>query len=198
MQKYPNRWYYNLPIVTMVLRTTQKEDLHHSPAELVYGQDLRLPGEFKTKIKHEFFQRGTLAHSLKEFVKELKPVPTRVYAEKKSFLDKNLQDCKFVLVRNDAVLPPLSPRFSGSYEVVKRQEKYFVLKDPKTGTEKSVSIDRLKAYFVLPDQIQTSTNEADEEPPSSSSSEAKSKDESTKSKVRTRAGREVKPPDRFY
>ena len=109
-----------------------------------------------------------------------------------------MQDCKFVSVRNDAVLPPLLPRFSGPYEIVKRQEKYFVLKDPKTGTEKSVSIDRLKAYFVLPDQIQTSTNEADEDPPSSSSSEAKSKDESNKSRVRTRAGREVKPPDRFY
>ena len=110
---------------------------------------------------------------------------------------KVLQDCKFVLVRNDAVLPPLSPRFSGPYEVVKRQENYFVLKNPKTGTEKSVSFDRLRAYFVLPDQIQTLTNEADEEPPPSSSSETKSKDESTKSRVRSRAGREVKPPDRF-
>ena len=182
----------------MVLLTTQKEDLHHSPAELVYGQDLRLPGEFKTKIKHDFLQRDTLAHSLKEFVRELKPAPTRVHAERKSFRDKNLQDCKFVLVGNGAVLRPLSPRFSGPYEVVKRQEKYFVLKDPKTGTEKSVSIDRLKAYFVLPHQIQTSTNEADKEPPPSSSSEANSKDESTKSTVRTRAEREVKPPDRFY
>ena len=181
----------------MVLRTTQKEDLYHSPAELVYGQDLRLPGEFKTKIKHDFFKRDALAHSLKEIVKELRPVPTRVHAEKKSFLDKNFLG-KFVLVRNDAVLPLLSPRCSGPYEVVKRQEKYFVLKDPKTGTKKSVSIDRLKAYFVLPDQTQTSTNKADEEPPPSSSSEAKSKDESTKSRVRTRAGREVKPPDRFY
>ena len=85
MQKYPNQWYYSLPIVTMVLRTTQKEDLHHSPAELVYGQDLHLPGEFKTKLKHDFFQRDTLAHSLKEFVKELHPVSTRVHAEKKVF-----------------------------------------------------------------------------------------------------------------
>ena len=107
---------------------------------------------------------------------------------------------KFVLVRNDAVVPPLSPRFSGPYEVVKRQEEYFVLKDPKIGTEKPVPIDRLKAYFVLPDQTQTSTstNEANEEPHPSSSSEAKSKDESTKSRVRARAGREVKPSDRFY
>ena len=69
----------------MVLRTTQKEDLYYAPTELVYGQDLRLPGELKTKIEHDFLQRDTLAHSLKEFIKELKPVPTRVYAEKKKF-----------------------------------------------------------------------------------------------------------------
>ena len=42
-------WYFNLPIVLLVLRTTMKEDFPLSPAELVYGQDLRLPGEFKTQ-----------------------------------------------------------------------------------------------------------------------------------------------------
>ena len=51
--------------------------------------------------------------------------------------------------------------------------QYFVLKDPKTETQKPVglSVDRLKAYFVLPDQIKTSTltNKPDEEPPPPSS-----------------------------
>ena len=60
-------------------------------SRVVYGQDLRLPSEFKSKIKHDFFQRDTQVHSLKEFVKELKPVPTRGHAEKKSFA--GLQIC---------------------------------------------------------------------------------------------------------
>ena len=47
MQKFPDMWYFNLPIVLLVLRTTMKEDFPLSPAE--YGQDLRLPGEFKTQ-----------------------------------------------------------------------------------------------------------------------------------------------------
>ena len=62
IQKYPSQLYYNLPIVTMVFRTIQKEHLHYSPAELVYDQDLRLLSDFKTKIKHDFLQRDTLAH----------------------------------------------------------------------------------------------------------------------------------------
>ena len=55
--------------------------------------------------------------------------------------------------------------------------KVFCVKESKTETQKLVSIDRLKAYFVLPDQMQTSTSmtKPDEEPPPSSSSEAKPK-----------------------
>jgi len=46
MQKYPDNWYFNLPIVRMYIHTTIKEDLNCSPAELVFGPDLRLPSEF--------------------------------------------------------------------------------------------------------------------------------------------------------
>ena len=49
MQKFPDMWYFNLPIVLLVLRTAMKEDFPLSPAELVYGKDLRLPREFKTQ-----------------------------------------------------------------------------------------------------------------------------------------------------
>ena len=197
MQKFPIRWYYDLPVVMMVIHATLKEELNCTPAELVYGQDLRLPGEFKTETKPDFLQRDTLVHNLKEFIRELKPVSPRVHAEVKSYLDKNLQDCKLVLVRNDAVLPPLSPRFSGPYKVIKRHEKYFVLQDSKSGAQKSVSIDRLKAYHSMPESAPPTLNNPVEKQPISSSSATKPEDESTKSIVRTRAGREVKPPDRL-
>ena len=48
-----------------------------------------------------------------------------------------------VLVRYDAVQPPLSTRFSGPFEAIKRRDKYFVLTDPNNGSEKNqyLSID---------------------------------------------------------
>ena len=106
----------------LVLHTTIKEELHCSPAELVLGQDLRLPGEFKIDNKTSVLQRNVI---LKKFIQELKPIPPKVHKEAHSYLDKNLQHCKFVLVRNDAFQPPLSLRFSDPFEVIKRYDKYF-------------------------------------------------------------------------
>ena len=89
----------------------------------------------------------------KMFIQELKPISPKVHREFHSYLDKNLQHCKFVLVRSDALQPPLSLRFSGPFEVIKRCDKHFVLKDSQTGNKKSVSTDRFKAYHSSPEQI---------------------------------------------
>ena len=70
MQKFPDMWYFNLPIVLLVLRTTLKEDFPLSPAELVYGQDLRLPGEFKTQNMPSVLQRQNLVQHLKDFIQK--------------------------------------------------------------------------------------------------------------------------------
>ena len=39
-------WSTELPLVLLGIRAAIKDDLKCSPAELVYGQALRLPGEF--------------------------------------------------------------------------------------------------------------------------------------------------------
>jgi len=126
MQKFSNRWHLNLLVVALVFRTTKK-DYPCSPAELVYGQDLRLPGEFKVSNMSNvptIASRDSLVNNFKEFISEIKPILPRVHAEVPSYLNKQLQHCKMVLVRKDAVCPPLTPRFSGPYEVTKRCEKY--------------------------------------------------------------------------
>jgi len=68
MQKFPNRWHLNLPLVALVIRTTMKEDYPCSPAELVYGQDLRLPEEFKVFNVPTIAFRDSLVNNLKEFI----------------------------------------------------------------------------------------------------------------------------------
>ena len=65
----------------LVLHTTIKEELHCSPAELVLGQDLRLPGEFKIDNKTSVFQRNVIFQNLKKFIQELKPIPLKVHKE---------------------------------------------------------------------------------------------------------------------
>ena len=47
-QPQPDRWMESLPLVMLGIRSTIKEDLGCTTAEMVYGSTLRLPGEFFT------------------------------------------------------------------------------------------------------------------------------------------------------
>ena len=114
-----------------------------SPSDLVYGQSLRLPQEFSSAtLANNLMNRSQLVTKLRDFVENLQPPSPREH-QGKFFIDKNLNDSKRVFIRNDHLQQPLSPRFSGPYDVVSRHEKYFIIS--LDGKNKSVFIDRLKA-----------------------------------------------------
>ena len=59
MQKFPQQWYYNLPIVMLVLHATIKEELRSS-TELVLDHNLCLLSEFKIDNKPSVLQRNVI------------------------------------------------------------------------------------------------------------------------------------------
>jgi len=142
MQQNPSNWSGNLPLVLLHIRSTTKEELQCSPAELIYGQPLRLPQEFVTQSPGAVRQ-SEFVSKLKEHFKTIKPTQTRNHSEK-SFVDRNLLLCKRVLIRNDHRKHPLEKRYSGPYEVLQRKEKFFNLLID--GKNKTVSVDRLKVF----------------------------------------------------
>ena len=72
MQQNPNNWSNNLPLVLLSIRSSIKEDLDCSPAELVYGETLRLPQEF---VNHEqqFVNQSEFVAKLKEHFEHIQP-----------------------------------------------------------------------------------------------------------------------------
>ncbi|CAB4046079.1 gag pol poly, partial [Paramuricea clavata] len=64
----------------------------------------------------------------------------------KSFVPKELNSCKEVLVRIDKVQPGLKQKYTGPHEVVSRSPKSFILKI--NDGEDSVNIDRLRPAFI--------------------------------------------------
>ena len=52
-QPQQDRWMDALPLVMLGIRSTIKEDIGCSTAEMVYGSTLRLPGEFFTAPDHQ-------------------------------------------------------------------------------------------------------------------------------------------------
>ncbi|CAN7950979.1 unnamed protein product [Ixodes pacificus] len=49
-------WCRQLPLVLLGLRSAVEEELNCSPAELVYGSTLRLPGDFFPQVIHKLIR----------------------------------------------------------------------------------------------------------------------------------------------
>lgn len=138
-------WVDSLPVILLGLRAAFKEDLGATPAEMVFGEPIRLPGEFlhpSTKISND---PVTAVTQLRTIFYNLAPKPTSRHANRPIFCFRDLSTCSHVFVRRDSVRKSLEPPYDGPFLVVKRHEKYFILK--VKGKNDSVSIDRLKPCY---------------------------------------------------
>ena len=67
-----------LPMVMLGIRTAWREDINCSPAQLVYGTDLHLPGEFFEAQRTSTIPPGFL-HELQETMRNIQPTPMTYY-----------------------------------------------------------------------------------------------------------------------
>ena len=80
-QTHPNDWYSNLGWILLEIRFSIRNDVDFSPAEMIYGTIIRLPGEyFFPSIERPIFVE--YVHQLQKFVRDLRPVPTRKIASR--------------------------------------------------------------------------------------------------------------------
>ena len=91
----PN-WINELPWVLLGIRTTPKEDLGCSSAEVVYGAPLSVPGEFGLGTNTK---RDLSLQQLREQVGSLKPIPTSWHRSTPSHTPATLQAAKYVFIR---------------------------------------------------------------------------------------------------
>ena len=135
-------WLDELPWTLLGIRSTPKEDMGASPAEMVYGSTLTVPGDFlpqsvATPVPDHLRQ-------LREKVESLKPTPTSAHgAEHIKFnVPLSLKDAQYVYVRRDGKSTPLQPPYDGPYRVLERGPKHFKMQ--LGSREDVISVDRLK------------------------------------------------------
>ena len=141
-------WVSQLPWVLLGIRAAHKPDVEASPAELVYGAQLNLPGQFQTPGATGPAAAPFL-EDLRRAMAELKPNPTahhRAADPRAPFVLEELRTCPMVFVRRDGHRMPLTARYEGPFRVLRRYEKFFTLQlgDP----EDTVAVDRLKPAWV--------------------------------------------------
>lgn len=148
-------WSETLPIILLGFRNGWKEDLKATSAELVYGTQLRLPGQFFTATSAEYVDPASYAARLRDKLQHLRPTSPRTQGTPFYILSA-LLTATHVFVRVDAVRRSLVPPYEGPFEVLDRTDKHFKLKI--NGREDSVSIDRLIPAFRDPASTTTDTS----------------------------------------
>ena len=136
-----------LPWVLLGVRAAVKEDLSCSPAEMLYGHQLRLPGQAPQENPPP--EPSAFARELRGAMEHLQPTPTahhRSTRPPEPYVPTELGRCPLVWVRRDGHHAPLTPHYDGPYEVLERGPKTFRLR--LGDREDTVAIDRLKPASV--------------------------------------------------
>jgi transposase InsO family protein len=118
-----DNWCDLLPTVLLGLRTSVKEDLCCSPAELTYGTQLRIPGEFFFENRSGNPSDTSTFVNQRNFMQDVRAVAAVHHGNKNVFVHPELNSCTHIFLRDNAVRKPLQQPYTGPYEVVQRSDK---------------------------------------------------------------------------
>lgn len=122
---YPSdSWADALPIVLLGLRSIVKEDVKATPAELVYGENVQLPGDFYQCSGIPDAANNDFVTRLQAAMQKLKPVQTTTHGDRAIFSNKPLDKCTHVFVRNDLVQKPLQPSYNGPFPILSSHRQF--------------------------------------------------------------------------
>ena len=162
----PSQWFWKLPCVLLAIRTTIKPDIGASPADLVFGEGLAVPGEAlpSTTASDETLQRqreSALA-DLRLEVARMLPTQTSAHRRPQVHLPQHLNTCTHIFVRRGGVQSTLASPYVGPFRVISRNEHNFRFAVPGRPHE-VVSVARVKPAFCTVDDAED--NEPDAPPP---------------------------------
>lgn len=182
-------WTEVLPLVLLGIRSAWKDDLQASAAELVYGEALRLPGEFFDPAMPLTTDISDFTSRLRQHMINLSPQPASWHGNRTFYLPKDIMTADHVFLREGPAHRSLQSPYSGPHKVLERGPKTFKLE--VNGKETTVTIDRLKpAHMTRTDcpetPIQISPGQQTEVPTETPGPEK-----------RTRSGRLVRFPDYY-
>ena len=144
LESDPN-WIDVLPVVILGMRAAVKQDLNCSAAEMVFGEALRLPGEFFVSADGDCAADPAFVVDLRQKMRQMRPVPPVWHGgeARRNYVPRELAAATHVFVR---VRGPLQSPYQGPFKVIDRQGKFY--KRDLGTRQDTVSIDRLKPAFL--------------------------------------------------
>ena len=114
LQSDPN-WIDVLPVVMLGMRAAVKQDLHCSAAEMVFGETLRLPGEFFVSADGDLAADPAFVVDLMQKMRQMRPVPPVWHGgeTRRNYVQRELAAATHVFVRVGAHRGPLQSPYQG-------------------------------------------------------------------------------------
>ncbi|UYV67877.1 hypothetical protein LAZ67_5002348 [Cordylochernes scorpioides] len=106
-------WSLKLPLVLLGIRSSLREYLNTTTAELVYGKPLPLPGTFFEDPPSASSRTESWLEDFKRAMASLKTAPSSPHGNRHVYVPKPLETCSHVYLRRDLILPPLAPPYDG-------------------------------------------------------------------------------------
>ena len=161
----PENWFWALPCTLLAIRTTLKPDIGASPADLVFGEGLAipgelLPGEFPNESAEQD-QRRQLLDNLRLEVARVQPKPTSAHRIPRVNLPEALQTASHAFVRRGGYQASLATPYVGPYRIIDRHQDSFRIAIPGAQSE-NVNVTRLRPA-VMPEE--NNSEEAPTSPP---------------------------------
>ena len=162
------QWFWKLPMSLLALRSTMKPDIGASPAELVYGEGITVPGQLigppDLSDEELLRQQRSTRNNLRVEVERLQPTATSAHRTPRVNIPDELSTATHVLVRK-GLQQSLTAPYDGPFEVVSRHQNGFRLRFPGRGTD-IVALARLKPAIVAPENERDEEDDNDVTPPS--------------------------------
>lgn len=155
MAKNHVTWSEALPVVLLGLRSTFKPDIGATPAELLYGTTLRLPGDVIATDSTSPAPAEEFAKRLSWAMQQLKPTTVVNHTTPVTYVPPSLAQTTHVFIRDDSVKPSMKQPYDGPFLVIDRRDKFFIVR--RRGKDDKVAIDRLKPAFISDQEADTST-----------------------------------------
>ena len=137
-------WVNALPLVLLSLRTTHKEILNASPAELLFGEVLTLPGDMIEPRDNPEDLNYNVVREYCSAMAAIKPNETVSTSTKPVYMPESLKNANYVYLKIETPHTKLTPRFTGPHRVVKKiSDLVYEIEFPNGSTD-TVSTTRLK------------------------------------------------------
>ncbi|KAJ8710566.1 hypothetical protein PYW08_009081 [Mythimna loreyi] len=151
-------WTEALPWALLGIRSAWKEDIGATTAELVYGEPLRLPGQFLTEAPKDVVDMSDLVNRLRAHMTKLTPQPTSWHtsSSRPFYIPKDISTATHVFLREGPGRRSLQAPYTGPHRVLARDQKTVDIE--VHGKRQKVTIDRVKPAYMAREELEPGQN----------------------------------------